>query len=100
MKILRRPRQDSVKPWKTRARCNGDKIVGVAGCKASLEIYERDLKPFHYFGSHFQHRYLSVKCPLCGAIIQKLNVPDYVFRKWGKNHPRDMGEFDGFDDRI
>ena len=98
MKVLNSP--DLEAPWKTKVKCKGDKVLKTNGCRAELEISEEDLKLFHYYGTHFKHEYCSVKCPICGSIIQNLKIPDYVITRWEKKHPRAKSEFDGFDDRI
>ena len=97
MKVLKRPKSSPKKPWKKVVTCRGDELTGVKGCSAKLEINEKDLKLFHFFGTHFKHTYLSVKCPFCGAIIQKLSLPQYVYDRWENNHPHaTQSEFDGF----
>lgn len=98
MKALNRP--DLAEPWKTKTKCKGDKTLDKKGCGAELEISEEDLKSFHYYGTHFKHVYLSVKCPFCGLIIHNLKIPEYVIDRWNKKHPRAKSEFDGFDDRV
>lgn len=98
MKVLNRSMLS--KPWKTRATCKGDKTIRKKGCGAKLEVLECDLQLFHYFGTHFQHKYLATKCPACGGIIRGFKIPEYVIARWEKKHPRAKSEFDGLDDRI
>lgn len=98
MKVLNKP--DLETPWKSKAKCKGDKTLKTKGCKAELEISEEDLTLFHYFGTHFKHEYLSVECPMCGSIIQNLEIPEYVIKRWKKKHPRAKSKFDGFDDTL
>jgi hypothetical protein len=81
--------------WKCEIKCIGDKN---SGCGAKLEISEKDLKKFHWLGTNLQHFYLSVRCPICGIIIQKVTVPKYVVDRWNKNHPKTKSTFDGHDE--
>jgi hypothetical protein len=95
MKITKKP-----SPWIAKVTCNGDHMLKTVGCSVEVEITESDLKLFHFFGTHFKHEYLSVRCPHCGLIIQKIKVPEPVFRHWKLEHPKEESEFDGFDDRV
>ena len=80
----------SDEPWVTEVRCGG--------CGSRLEISEKDLELFHYFGSTRRIEYLSVKCPVCNEIIQTLGVPNYVARRWLESHVP-ASRFDGIKDK-
>lgn len=79
--------------FKTTVACASSK----SGCGATLELMAEDLRSFHYYGTHFKHEYVGIRCPCCSAIISVKDVPEPIRRKV---FDRAASIFDGFDDRI
>lgn len=88
-------------PWKETIKCQGDPILKTKGCRTVVEVSEKDLKLFHFFGTHFKHKYLCAKCPVCGKVLHALTlkVPTHIVRRWEEKHPNAQSEFDGMDER-
>lgn len=73
-----------------------EQVRNPGGCGAILSITANDLRPYHWFGTHFKHEYVAVICPLCSHVNGVYDVPQPIRKKVLQAE----STFDGLDDRI
>jgi len=90
----------SLKEWRVDKTCESDDEHDKrTPCGAVLSVKAKDLSLRYWKGSHFNHFYTVVRCPLCGKVNRVRNVPDLVVEKTRTPRNMEQAEFDGFSDR-
>ena len=99
MKVLKAGRvSGSGKPWRTKVVCRKRDQFDSEGCGAQLAVTEKDLVMMYYLGTHFQHFYAAVKCPLCGHYTAPRDIPGPVWSRLDTAAKRAKAVFDGVTD--
>jgi hypothetical protein len=80
--------------WKMQT-CRKRNEADAKGCRTEVELTERDLQMFHWFGTHFQHDYPGYRCPACGKINQ-VDLGTVGWQKFNTEKRRAASIFDGY----
>ncbi len=67
MKVLKLGTIKSIEEWSAKVDCQS--------CNAELEVKATDLVKAIWYGTHFEHYYTAIQCPLCDALVQVTEVP-------------------------
>jgi len=99
MKVVKEGNTPSLRKWKVIVKCSGCGTDRGKGCGAELEVKFKDLVMMHWYGTHFPHYYIAVKCPMCFKFTS-VETLDSIWEKFNTEKNRKNSVFSGVDGRI
>lgn len=93
---------NSTPHWKTQVTCHkpDERTKEELGCGAVLEVGFDDLVLWRWYGTHFEHFGVAVRCPQCREYIQITDqVPNGIYNRLNTSKNRKNAIFSGVDGR-